>query len=124
MLGKGAFGTVYLGLNQDTGELMAVKKIDKSEMSAKELADMEGEVKMMEGFCHDNIVRYVALSRGRLVVRAWASMPSRRACCVMRSYLSTTRSEQTLLIFLEYVPGGSIRQLIERFGPFDESVRV
>lgn len=57
ILGKGAFGTVYLGLNQDTGELMAIKQIDKSEMSPKELADMEGEVKMVEGLSHENIVR-------------------------------------------------------------------
>ena len=55
---------VYLGLNQDTGELMAVKQIDKSEMSAKELADMEGEVKLVEGLGHENIVRCVRLQRG------------------------------------------------------------
>lgn len=32
-----AFGTVYLGLNLDTGELMAVKQINAQDISQKEL---------------------------------------------------------------------------------------
>lgn len=52
---------------------------------------------MVQGLQHDNIVRY----------------------------LGTERTGSTLCIFLEYVPGGSLRQLLERFGRFDEAlVRV
>jgi hypothetical protein len=31
-------------------------------------------------------------------------------------------SDDVLNIFLEFVPGGSIRQLLERFGSFEEPV--
>ena len=33
VLGRGAFGTVYLGQNQETLEWVAIKAIDKSKMS-------------------------------------------------------------------------------------------
>eukprot|EP00500_Bicosoecida_sp_ms1_P004052 CAMPEP_0203807038 /NCGR_PEP_ID=MMETSP0115-20131106/839_1 /ASSEMBLY_ACC=CAM_ASM_000227 /TAXON_ID=33651 /ORGANISM="Bicosoecid sp, Strain ms1" /LENGTH=2508 /DNA_ID=CAMNT_0050715707 /DNA_START=176 /DNA_END=7698 /DNA_ORIENTATION=- len=94
VLGAGAYGTVYLGLNLDSGELMAVKQLDTSEVSAKELLALEHEVSMMDRFDHENIVRY----------------------------LGTEHTEETLSIFLEYVPGGSIRSLVNRFGKLDEAV--
>ena len=37
MLGQGAFGIVYLGLNVETGELMAVKQMTTEEVSRREL---------------------------------------------------------------------------------------
>jgi len=95
IIGQGAYGTVYLGLNLDTGELMAIKQLDTNALSRKEMMSLENEVNMMRGMYHENIVRY----------------------------LGTDRADDTLSIFMEYVPGGSIRQLLERFGSFDESVR-
>jgi serine/threonine protein kinase len=59
MLGQGAFGSVYLGLNMDTGELMAVKQIDINGISTSDLLTMENEIRMVEGMSHENIVRYV-----------------------------------------------------------------
>ena len=39
------------------------------------------------------------------------------------SYLGVDRCEEdSLSILLEYVPGGSIRSLLDRFGPLDETV--
>lgn len=102
---------------------MAVKMLETTEVSQRELvrhaadrtvtaarqtdaspplfpplqAALEHEVQMVQGLQHDNIVRY----------------------------LGTERTGSTLCIFLEYVPGGSLRQLLERFGRFDEAlVRV
>ena len=57
VLGQGAFGTVFLGLNTDTGELMAVKQIDTKGITESDLLIMEHEVKMVEGLSHENIVR-------------------------------------------------------------------
>ena len=49
---------MFLGLNLDTGELMAVKQIDVKGISETDLALMQHEVKMVEGLSHENIVRY------------------------------------------------------------------
>ncbi len=93
-IGRGAFGTVFVGLNLVTGELMAVKHLDTAEVSARELASLEHEITLMKGMHHPNIVQY----------------------------LGTTRDKAALCIFLEYVTGGSIRQMLERFGQLDETV--
>jgi serine/threonine protein kinase/WD40 repeat protein len=94
MLGQGAFGVVYLGLNVDTGELMAVKQLSREEVSGKEINSLENEIKLLQSFWHPNIVRYIG----------------------------TEFTNQALSIFLEYVPGGSLKALINKFGSLEESV--
>ena len=94
LLGQGAFGAVYLGLNLFSGEMMAVKQLDTNEVSARELAALQHEIQLLQGMQHPNIVRYIG----------------------------TERAGDTLSIFLEYVPGGSIRQILSRFGKLDEGI--
>lgn len=94
MLGQGAFGVVYLGLNQDSGELMAVKQLSREEVSGKEINSLENEIKLLQSLWHPNIVRY----------------------------MGTEINNSTLSIFLEYVPGGSLKALIDKFGALEESV--
>ena len=81
MLGQGAFGVVYLGLNVDTGELMAVKQMAAEEVSRRELGALENEINLLRGLRHPNIVRYIG----------------------------TEITASSLSIFLEYVPGGSLK---------------
>eukprot|EP01031_Cornospumella_fuschlensis_P031888 gene31888-38554_t len=59
VLGQGAFGTVYLGLNIDTGELMAVKQMATDEVSRRELSSLENEISLLRTLRHVNIVRYI-----------------------------------------------------------------
>ena len=84
LIGKGAFGSVYQGFNDDTGEIFAVKHLVASPagvgavLRARELQDMEKEVALLQGLEHPNIVRY----------------------------LGTQRNAGHLCIFFEYMPGG------------------
>jgi serine/threonine protein kinase/WD40 repeat protein len=94
MLGQGAFGVVYLGLNIDTGELMAVKQMATEEVSKRELGSLENEINLLRNLRHPNIVRYIG----------------------------TELTNSALSIFLEYVPGGSLKALIDKFGALEESV--
>eukprot|EP00854_Cymbomonas_tetramitiformis_P013413 gene13413-15849_t len=96
-IGSGSFGCVYLGLNSETGELLAVKEVNMQSDAAKmaeSVEQLEQEVELLAALQHPNIVRYVG----------------------------TLREKKALFIFLEYVPGGSIASLLARFGSFDESV--
>ncbi|CAA6670058.1 unnamed protein product [Spirodela intermedia] len=99
LIGCGAFGHVYMGMNLDSGELLAVKQVMIGTSSAfKEKAqdnirELEEEVKLLKKLSHPNIVRY----------------------------LGTAREEDTLNILLEFVPGGSISSLLGKFGSFPEA---
>ncbi|XP_051205054.1 mitogen-activated protein kinase kinase kinase NPK1 [Lolium perenne] len=100
LIGSGAFGQVYLGMDLDSGELLAVKQVligtsiatrDKAQANIRELED---EVKLLKNLSHPNIVRYIG----------------------------TVREEDSLNILLEFVPGGSIQSLLGRLGAFPEAV--
>ncbi|XP_066135155.1 mitogen-activated protein kinase kinase kinase 19 isoform X3 [Saccopteryx bilineata] len=97
ILGKGAYGTVYCGLTSQ-GQLIAVKQVvlDTSDKLAteKEYRKLQEEVDLLKALKHVNIV----------------------------AYLGTFLEENTVNIFMEFVPGGSISSIINRFGPLPEMV--
>jgi serine/threonine protein kinase len=94
LLGVGAYGKVYLGLNLDTGELIAVKQISLEQQQEKEARAIEHEVRLLRNLHHENIVQY----------------------------FGTSVEGDALNIFLEYVPGGSISSLLLKFQHFSEQV--
>ncbi|MCO5602486.1 hypothetical protein L7F22_056618 [Adiantum nelumboides] len=100
LIGAGAFGRVYMGMNLDSGELLAVKQVLIAannlarERAQAHVRELEEEVKLLRNLSHPNIVRY----------------------------LGTAREDDALNIFLEFVPGGSIASLLGKFGSFPESV--
>ncbi|NXF01609.1 M3K19 kinase, partial [Smithornis capensis] len=97
VLGKGAYGTVYCGLTSQ-GQLIAVKQIvlDTSDQlsTEKEYQKFHEEVDLLKTLKHVNIV----------------------------TYLGTCLEGNILSIFMEFVPGGSISSIINRFGPLPEVV--
>lgn len=94
LLGVGAFGKVYLGLNLDSGELMAVKAVPIAlDEDDEQTTALVREISLMKVLFHENIVRYIG----------------------------TQRDEHMLHIFLEYVPGGSIAAVLQKFGSLSEA---
>jgi mitogen-activated protein kinase kinase kinase len=109
---------VYLGLNADTGELFAVKEVevmDDSEKAREAVAQLEREVRLLTKLQHPNIVRYIGTARDD--ARLLNEGDERRDDDEDRKI-----GASSLFIFLEYVPGGSIAGLLERFGPLETSV--
>ncbi|KAF5188939.1 Mitogen-activated protein kinase kinase kinase npk1 [Thalictrum thalictroides] len=100
LIGCGAFGRVYMGMNLDSGELLAVKQVliaannASKEKAQAHVRELEEEVMLLKNLSHPNIVRY----------------------------LGTAREDGTLNILLEFVPGGSISSLLGKFGSFPETV--
>uniref|UniRef100_A0A8D2E7P6 Mitogen-activated protein kinase kinase kinase 19 n=1 Tax=Theropithecus gelada TaxID=9565 RepID=A0A8D2E7P6_THEGE len=88
---------VYCGLTSQ-GQLIAVKQValDTSDKLAteKEYQKVQEEVDLLKALKHVNIV----------------------------AYLGTCLQENTVSIFMEFVPGGSISSIINRFGPLPEMV--
>eukprot|EP00397_Hematodinium_sp_SG-2012_P003650 GEMP01003658.1.p1 GENE.GEMP01003658.1~~GEMP01003658.1.p1 ORF type:complete len:632 (+),score=130.03 GEMP01003658.1:257-2152(+) len=106
VLGQGAFGRVYLGKNKDTGTLMAVKEIMMPHMNdadlddAKgdhEIAEMMNELAVLQMVDHPNIVPYLA-----------------------HEFVRT--EPQKLLIFLAYIPGGTVKSQLEDYGAFSDGL--
>eukprot|EP00759_Apiculatamorpha_spiralis_P037779 PhF_6_TR37487/c2_g1_i1/m.55289 len=99
LLGRGAWGDVHLGLNQDTGELMAVKRFCFDAVDPnlqRKLQMLQNEITILKRLDHENIVRYFFVER----------------------------VENGVNIFMEYVPGGSIQSVLKNFGALTENVVV
>jgi len=95
VLGQGSLGSVFCALEQSSGQVVAVKEVlvdesDKSEMEFK--AALENEISILKDLKHPSIV----------------------------SYLGHDYIDGSLYIYLEYMPGGSLTQLMASFGAFEE----
>ncbi|KAG7450163.1 Pkinase-domain-containing protein [Guyanagaster necrorhizus] len=61
-IGAGAFGSVYVAVNLDSGSLMAVKEIKNQEVGVRDLyAEIKDELSVMEMLQHPNIVEYYGI---------------------------------------------------------------
>ncbi|KAG0295794.1 Suppressor of Sensor Kinase (SLN1), partial [Dissophora globulifera] len=93
-IGSGTFGTVFLGTNSDTGELIAVKEIRFQNASMSLVKSIRDEMKVMKMMHHPNIVRYDNIEVHR----------------------------HKVFIFMEYCQGGSLADLLEHGRIEDEKV--
>ncbi|GIQ88616.1 hypothetical protein KIPB_010909, partial [Kipferlia bialata] len=92
ILGKGAFGQVFYGLNIQTGDSVAVKRIPVGNVSKEQLKPIQQEIELMSRLGHPNIVKYIGSSR----------------------------TAEYLYIVIEYVESGSLQAMVKRFGSLEE----
>eukprot|EP00755_Sulcionema_specki_P033823 Sspe_Gene.101612::Locus_76211_Transcript_1_1_Confidence_1.000_Length_1827::g.101612::m.101612 len=92
-LGKGGNATVYQALTHE-GSIIAVKRFPTTSQmhDAIQLTSLQQEIKMLSAYQHENLVQYLGTAEGR-------------------NYFD---------VLLEYVPGGSVKSILSRFGPLNE----
>ncbi|TFY66122.1 hypothetical protein EVG20_g4965 [Dentipellis fragilis] len=93
-LGKGAFGQVYRALNWATGETVAVKEIQLSNIPKGEIGQIMSEIDLLKNLNHPNIVKYKGFVKTR----------------------------EYLYIILEFCENGSLHNICKRFGKFPENL--
>ncbi|NWQ82364.1 M3K3 kinase, partial [Columbina picui] len=99
LLGQGAFGRVYLCYDVDTGRELAAKQVQfdpESPETSKEVSALECEIQLLKNLQHERIVQYYGCLRDR--------------------------AEKTLTIFMEYMPGGSVKDQLKAYGALTENV--
>lgn len=98
LLGTGAFSSCYQARDVATGTLMAVKQVPFCRNSEEEQATIElgirEEIGTMSKLRHENIVRI----------------------------LGATKQGSYFNLFVEWMAGGSVAGMLDRYGPFDEEV--
>ncbi|CAH1249906.1 MAP3K2 [Branchiostoma lanceolatum] len=97
LLGQGAFGQVYLCYDADTGRELALKQVHldpKNVEASKEVKALECEIQLLKNLQHERIVQYYG--------------------CI--------QDENRLCIFMEYMPGGSVKDQIRQYGALTENV--
>ncbi|KAJ7699225.1 kinase-like domain-containing protein [Mycena rosella] len=102
-LGNGRFGIVYLAMDNSDGLLVTVRQVELPESAADEverarsqtlLRTCETEITLLKNLKHENIVRF----------------------------LNSTQDAQYANFFFEYMPGGTLASLLEKYGAFEESL--
>ncbi|KCV73294.1 STE/STE11/CDC15 protein kinase [Fonticula alba] len=92
LLGKGQFGRVYRGVNSESGQFVAIKQLRSGKMDESILSSFEAEIKLLERLNNENVVRY----------------------------LGAIRTRRHLNLVIEYCDGGSLQDLLKKFGRLPE----
>jgi serine/threonine protein kinase len=98
-IGEGTTGKVYQALDEESGQLTALKviKLDSNQIQAeKQFNSVTQEVQILKSLRHVNIVKYIQTD--------------------------VNLDLREISIVLEYVPGGSLRGLIEKYGALSPKV--
>ncbi|KAH8236512.1 hypothetical protein KR026_003876, partial [Drosophila bipectinata] len=93
-IGQGRFGKVYTAVNNNSGELMAMKEIAIQPGETRALKNVAEELKILEGIKHKNLVRYYGIEVHR----------------------------EELLIFMELCSEGTLESLVELTGGLPEAL--
>ncbi|CAN6622973.1 hypothetical protein TRVA0_009S01134 [Trichomonascus vanleenenianus] len=93
-LGRGAYATVYRALNLATGETVAVKQFNLSDVAKSDTDTIMMEIDLLKNLNHPNIVKYHGF----------------------------VKSTDTLNIILEYCENGSLSNICKKFGKFPENL--
>lgn len=118
VLGKGAFGVVYLGRKRDTGEVVAVKKISKEQFDASNRARVMREKKVLESAA-DNpwLVGLAYAFQDKVRMRGRAVF-----LFLTRAFFFSVVLKDSLYLAMEYVPGGDLRGLLANIGCLEEEM--
>uniref|UniRef100_A0AAX7UAV2 Protein kinase domain-containing protein n=1 Tax=Astatotilapia calliptera TaxID=8154 RepID=A0AAX7UAV2_ASTCA len=99
LLGRGAFGEVYLCYDADTGRELAAKQVPfdpDCQETSKEVNALECEIQLLKNLRHERIVQYYGCLRDL--------------------------DQRKLTIFVEFMPGGSIKDQLKAYGALTEKV--
>ncbi|XP_029313336.1 mitogen-activated protein kinase kinase kinase 22 [Cottoperca gobio] len=99
LLGRGAFGEVYLCYDVDTGRELAAKQVPfdtDCQETSKEVNALECEIQLLKNLRHERIVQYYGCLRDL--------------------------EQKKLTIFVEFMPGGSIKDQLKAYGALTEKV--
>ena len=129
-LGSGSYGNVFLGLNSLNGTLMAVKQVpfveDTSTANTNSGNDNGDSKGSSEGGNKEEVKK---TSNDKKVSTKMVEALSREIDLLQNlnhenivDYLGCSNEDGFLNIFLEYVPGGSISQMLSSYGPLEESL--
>ncbi|KAJ2720659.1 Protein kinase of the Mitotic Exit Network [Coemansia sp. Benny D115] len=95
IIGKGAAGSVYRGINLRTGGVVAIKQIRKEGFSSyDEIEAARKEIDVLRDLHHRNIVKYIGYEQ----------------------------TDDELDIILEYCEGGSLQNILRKFNKFPENL--
>jgi len=103
-IGKGGFSVVKAGVHEETGTQVALKLLEKTKIGASSEKQVQRELDAMLRLQHPNIIR--------LFTADWnVKYPKQNG-----------KTEDKLLIVLEFAEGGELFEYLAATGPFEEAV--
>lgn len=99
LIGRGTSGNVYQAMDEDTGQLLAVKiiRLNKNpNIAEKQFYNLSQEISLLKSLRHVHIVRYLQTE--------------------------VEIDQRKVKILLEYIPGGSLRTILDKYGGLSQKV--
>ncbi|SCU85116.1 LAFA_0D13960g1_1 [Lachancea sp. 'fantastica'] len=123
-IGAGSFGSVYLGMNAQTGELMAVKQVElqPAAVTAGVMSVSDGVKKQYNQNASTAAAKNSSQVHRKMIDALQHEMGLLKELHHdnIVTYYGSSQEGGNLNIFLEYVPGGSVSSMLNNYGPFEE----
>lgn len=122
-IGSGSFGSVYLGMNAQTGELMAVKQVELQPTAvAAGVIPVSDNQKKTQSPGGNTAIKNTSQIHKKMVDALQHEMYILKELHHENivTYYGSSQEGGNLNIFLEYVPGGSVSSMLNNYGPFEE----
>lgn len=122
-IGSGSFGSVYLGMNAETGELMAVKQVEIQPAAVSAgVVPITEDSKKAQSPGGTTAIKNTSQIHRKMIDALQHEMNILKELHHENivTYYGSSQEGGNLNIFLEYVPGGSVSSMLNNYGPFDE----
>lgn len=104
-IGQGRFGKVYTAVNNETGELMAMKEIQLQPFDHKAIRNVAVELRIFEGINHENLVRYYGVEIHRVNKEYYLHITPELIIFILQF-------QEEMLIFMELCAEGTLENLV------------
>ncbi|KAJ7786236.1 kinase-like domain-containing protein [Mycena metata] len=121
LIGKGSYAKVFLAMNATNGQLIAVKRVERPRTASDRASSHQLEMVEALKFESDTLKVHITF-RPILPNPHTHCFPEDLEHPNIVQYLGFEQTQETLNIFLEYIPGGTIGSMIAKHGRFTQEV--
>lgn len=121
-IGSGSFAVVWRSRHRNSGLEVAIKEIDKTQLSSKVRDNLIKEISILSTIHHPNIIQLFEAIQVSFFVFVFVLFDGDVFLTVFIFFILLVKTNDRIYLVLEYCGGGDLSAYIQRYGRVSESV--